>query len=353
MTVQVTEEIRKSICLPEGTLHFEYSDRRLFDPNSAGFLILDVASGQQYFRLERTNGYELEYYQSSPGTGTRFAKVSLRELPPAEFAMIAIIWKPEEIALFVATKTPDVNMVNSKGILSERQYRIAADGAIVQIGDHGIKTSSYMFVSEGKSLLHTTAIESWRETLSAIDLLCTGLSEREYQYESIISSFCIVMLTTGFEAYMKRRFIELEKEGVHPKLRDLFRAFYSAEKISAGIPEILEMEAKDAGVSILEHIVNGGAINFQRYKHCKLAFNKGYGIVFGSMEIDQRVHDQISEFIRYRHKIVHVSPTLGMLNIDRVPPDDPVFAKEQTALRARQVFDTVIAAVHAASLRLR
>lgn len=353
MAVNVTEAIRESICLPEGTLHFEYGDKRLFDPNSTDFLILDVASGQQYFRLERTNGNEIEYYHSSPGTGTRVAKVSLCELPPADSAMITITWKPEEITLFVATKTPNVNIVSSEGILSERQYRISNDGAIVQIGDHGVKTSSYMIFSEGKSLLQTTAIESWRETLAAIDLLCTELPEREYQYESIISSFCIVMLTTGFEAYMKRRFLELEKEGIQPQLNDLIRAFYPAKEIDAGMPGIIEAEAIGAGISPLEHIVHRGTINFQSYKKCKLAFNKGYRLVFGSMDIDQSVHEQISEFIRYRHKIVHVSPTMGMLNIDKVPPDNPVFAKEHTVLRARQAFDTLITAVHSASLRLR
>ena len=58
-----TDKIRKLICLPEGTVGFEYVFNVLFDKSNAGFLIFEMASEQQFFRIDRTAAFEVNYVE--------------------------------------------------------------------------------------------------------------------------------------------------------------------------------------------------------------------------------------------------------------------------------------------------
>lgn len=116
---------------------------------------------------------------------------------------------------------------------------------------------------------------------------------------------------------------------------------------------MLESEARDAGISLLQHIVSRGIINFQNYHDCKRAYNKAYGIKFGNLNLSSNTLEGLQSYIRYRHRIIHVSPSLGMLNQEKVPPEKPVFPKKETAENARECFSEFIEALHQATLSLR
>jgi len=93
--------------------------------------------------------------------------------------------------------------------------------------------------------------------------------------------------------------------------------------------------------------------NFQNYQKCKLAYNKAYQIRFGDLGLQSSTLEKINKFIIYRHRIIHVSALLGMLNQAEVPPEEPVFPKKELASEAIREFDNFIERLHEATLKLR
>jgi hypothetical protein len=76
------KQIQEIICRPEGSLTFNYSSPDLFNEKVLDGVLLEIPSGQHFFRLERDNQLHLHYYHSSPGTGTRVATIDLKKLTP-------------------------------------------------------------------------------------------------------------------------------------------------------------------------------------------------------------------------------------------------------------------------------
>jgi hypothetical protein len=352
------EKVKENICQPEGTFLFDYSSPELFNAMNAGGIIIEVPSGQHYFRVDRDQNMMLNFYHSSPGTGTRRASISLRDLEPVEEVMIGCVWSPEEIKLHVKPRTDDANsdaekMLTAVGSVSQRQYKVGKDGGVYQIGDDGVEVGNVRIYMAGKPIIQPTAIEAWRETIKAIELLETGTSSEGYMYEVVVSNLTLTVLVTGFEAYLKNRFLELEQEGISSDVNAIIKEFYPKEEIMIGIERMLELEAKNEGKSLLEHVVGKGVINFQNYKKAKAAFNKGYSVKFGELEVSSYVLTDLQRYIRYRHKIVHVSASLSMLNQEKSPPDEPVHSKKEMAFEAKCCFCEFIEALHRATLHLR
>jgi hypothetical protein len=94
-------------------------------------------------------------------------------------------------------------------------------------------------------------------------------------------------------------------------------------------------------------------VNFQNYEKCKRAYNKAYGLKFGEIHIASKDLEFLQRLIKYRHRIVHISPLLGMLNQPEVPPEEPVFSNKKLGNDALKCFDTFITKLHDATLRLR
>lgn len=346
-------QIQEAICRPEGTFTFNYSSADLFDKEKPGGIILEVPSGQHLFRLERDNDLFIHFYHSSPGTGTRVATINLDKLPPSPNVFIAFSWTPNEIKLYIKPEVPDTELVIAIGVPSQRQFRVGKDGHIYQIGDQGIEVMGVHIYQAGQPIILPTAKEAWGETRKAIEILTTGQSSEGYIFEVVVTNLMLAILTTGFEAYTKKRFLELEQEGLSPDTGALIDAFYPKKEREASIGALLESEAKDIGISVLQHIVARGAINFQNYDKCKRAYNKAYGIKFGDLKLSSNTLQGIQSYICYRHRIIHVSPMLTILNQEKVPPDDPVFSKKETAENARECFSGFIEALHEATLLLR
>ena len=94
-------------------------------------------------------------------------------------------------------------------------------------------------------------------------------------------------------------------------------------------------------------------INFQNFQKCKIAYNKAYEIKFGDLGIKTSTLEKIQKFILYRHRIIHVSALLGILNQPEVPPDEPVFPKNELRVDAIREFNDFIGKLHDATLELR
>ncbi len=347
------KQIQEAIRRPEGTFTFNYQSPDLFDKENPGGIILEIPSGQHLFRVERDNDLLIHFYHSSPGTGTRVATIDLNNLPEAPSVFMGFSWTSNEIKLYIGPKVSGAELANATGVASQRQFRVGKDGRVYQIGDHGVEVMGVSFYQAGQPIILPTAKEAWGETVKAIEVLGTGQSTEGYIYEVVVTNLTLAILVTGFEAYTKKRFIELEQEGLSPDSGAIMDNFYPKKERDAGIKALLEAEAIDAGISVVQHIVARDAINFQSYNNCKRAFNKAYGIKFGDLNLSGNTLKDLQSYIRYRHRIIHVSPSIGMLNQGKVPPEEPVFPNKETAENAKTCFIEFIEALHQTTLSLR
>lgn len=348
------QEVVKLLKRPRGTLEFEYQLEGIFDPKLGKGVILEIATGQVVYRIERDAELNLHFYHSSPGTGTRVASLDIKPLKGSKAIYLCITWSPEDIYIYVGGRNggPD-GLLSAKGIPSKKSFRVDSKGKVYQIGDEGVTIGEYSFFVHGKSILESTAIEAWNNTIEAVKILQSGTSSQGYIFEVICTNVTVVMLVTGFETYCKRRFLELEQEGILPGIDALLNSFLSAKERECGEGETIKTEAQESSISSLQIIVDSGRIDFQNYDRCKLAYNKAYGIKFGEVKgITSALLEDVQRMIGFRHRIVHVSPTIGMLNRGSVPPEEPVFPKREYAEKAINVFNDFIKCLHSATLSL-
>lgn len=353
LPVDIFEEIQKAMCRPIGTIAFTYESQDLFDKEVLGGIIFEIPSGQHVFRLERDKGLCIHFYHSSPGTGTRVATVDIKNVPSVPAVSFMLSWAPNEIVLRVGLLTPGAELLSATGIPSQIQFCVGENGKVFQVGSSSIKVTNTYIYEDGQPAISPTAKDAWEETVKAIKVLSTGESKEGYSYEMVVANLSIAILVTGFEAYSKKRFLELEGEGLVSDTNSVISAFYSKQSRDAGINATLESEAKDRGITVLRHIVSMGVINFQNYNKCKRAFNKAYGIKFGSLGITSDTLEDLQLFIGCRHRIIHISPSIPILNQENVPLEEPVFPNKETAKKAEKCFSEFVEKLHQSTLSLR
>lgn len=332
---------------------FDYSSADAFRRAEGVGVLFQVPAGGHLFRLERLEGRRLHFYHSAPGTGTRVASIDLGDLPDFDTAFLAFTWSPTEMWFYCGPRIPDTGILSAQGEASPKQFRIGGDGSVFQVGDEGLEVMGVRVREGGTAVLAPTAMEAWRETLKAIDVLRTGKSDQGVLFEMAVAAMSLSVLVTGLEAYAKTRFVEIETEGVSADAVGLFNGFASrAERESTRLQE-LQAEAAATRRSLLRVLVDAGTVNFQNYDQMKRAFRAAYGIQFGKIGLDSETVAALKRFIRYRHRVVHVSPLLALLNGDAVPPEEPVFANYAMADAAAHCFTAVVTALHQATLELR
>lgn len=345
--LEIFEQIREAIKIPTGSFVFEYYSKDLMDQAHSGGIIFEIASGAHVFRLERNTDFLLNFHHSSTGTGTRIATIDLKSVPQCEQAFISFTWSPDEINLYFGPRIKEGKLFTAKGEPCKFELRVGEDGSIYQIGDVSVDVMNVSIFQGGKQILSPTAINSWSDTKKALEILETGESKEGYVFESIVSNITISMLVTGFEAYTKKRAIELEKEGIKPDTTAFF-ANSEEEKL-----ELYNKEAKEENLTLLQYLAKKRIINFQSYEQCKRAFNKIYGIKFGDIGCDSNTLNKLQEFINFRHRIIHVSALTGILNQSKVPPEEPVFSNKVLSEEAIGIFDLFINKLHEATLKKR
>lgn len=350
---EVYKQIQELICRPEGTVSFNYTFKNLFNPSIGRGIVLEIPSGEHLFRIDRDENLLLHFYHSSPGTGTRVATIDLKQAVPAETVFLAFTWTPKEINFHVGPQIEGGKLLSSTGTNSKKQFRVGKDGSVFQIGDKGVDVMGINVYVGGKPVLQPTAIEAWRETKKAVEILATGTSKEGDIFETTVTNLTLAILVTGFEAYSKKRFLEIEKEGIASDMQSIVNAFFPKKEREAGIFDILRSEAIGAHKTVLELIVDRGVINFQNYDKCKLAFNKAYKIKFGELSISSLEIKKLKKFIKYRHRIIHVSALLGTLNAPESPPEKPIFPKKELAVETTNTFDMFIQKIHEATLQLK
>lgn len=347
MNPKLFQLIQKSICNPEGTVTFNYTCKELFDPAISG-IVFQVLSGGHIFMIERDADLLLHFYHSAPGTGTRVASIDLKQITKADKLFLCFSWHPEKIEFHVGPKIKGGQLRSAVGVESKKQFRVGSDGQIHQIGDSGIEVMGIRIFESGRPVLKPTAIEAWRETVKAIGILFSGKSEMGFIYENVVTNLSLSILITGFEAYAKERFLEIEQEGIVPDIDAILNSFKTA-----GIPDLIKSEAQNNNQTVLQYIIQRNTINFQNYEKCKLAYNKAYKIRFGDLDVSAPEREQIKKIFVFRHRIIHVSALLGILNQPEVPPEEPVFSKREFAEKSLTQFDNFITKLHNETLKPR
>ncbi len=349
----IYKQIQQAICRPEGTVSFRYKSKELFDPAAGRGILVEIPSNGHVFRIERDEALVLHFLHSSPGTGTRVASIDLKQVPPSDTVFLAFTWSPKEINFHLGPQVAGAKLSSSQGALSKRQLRVGKDGDVYEIGGPGVEIIGASVYKGGKPVLQPTAIDTWKEIIKATEILGTGKSDQGYIFEVAVTNLTLAVLVTGFEAFTKKRFLEMEQEGIAPDTAAVLNSFLSQRDKDAGIAEMLKSEAQDAQKTVLELTVERDRINFQNYQKCKLAYNKAYAITFGDLGLQSLTLEKIKKFILYRHRIIHISALLGMLNQPEAPPDQPVFPKKELAVEAIREFDSFIEKLHEATLKLR
>lgn len=341
-------ELEQALRTPVGTLEFEVPAAPILSPGENLVLIHQIA-GAQFFRLERRSNLNLVFYHSSPGTGTREAAIDLTTCPKCEELEIVLSWSPAAMGFSVRPRLPDVPMVLSMGIKSKVEFRVAPKCHVVKTGDEHAQVMSVRVTFGGQEMIGPSAIEAWHETERAIDILSEETTATDFRFENVKTNLSIAMLVTGLEVYCMRRFRELEGEGIAPRIEALSAAFLSKSERETG----LEILAQEKNLAPLEFLINQ-KINFQNLDQCKKAYNKAYEIKFGEVSAIRENLEAIHTFLKYRHKIVHVSPTLAMLAKpgDADGTKEPVFANEALAKTVRETLHTFVEALHAETLKL-
>jgi hypothetical protein len=347
---QNTNQIKR----PEGTLTFRYTFEGLFDPSIGNGILIQVVTGGYLFRLARDQELNLTFTQAAPGTGTRIATVALEPLRDCASINVAMTWSPDNIALHVLDTRNPSRMLTAQGTQAPRMFQVGVGGMVAEIGDAGVEAfETYAYVN-GKTIIQPPALEAWRATLSAVKVLLSGSSTEGYMYEVVTANLSISVLVTGYETYCKRRFLELEQEGINPDLDALFSVVLVREerqRRDRGEALQIDQDAAQQGVSLIQHLSDLRRLDFQDFARCKRLYNKAYHIKFGEdLNLSSQLLEEVQRFIRARHRIVHVTPLSPMIFEPGKMDDEAMDARVERATRA---FDTFINELHAATLRLR
>ncbi len=312
-----------------------------------------MPTGSILLRLERTADFRLCFLHSTPGTGTRTATVDLTPLQGREAIRVYLVWSPHETRLQVGDAERPGPLLSGVGEPSEQHWRLGTQGDTFQVGDEGVDVMGARVFEGGKPVLEPTAREAWQETIKAVNVLLTGSSEAGHLFDVVRTNLIIVALVTGFEAYCETRFRELEGEGIHADFERLADKFPALVRRCGGRDDLMR-KAAGTGCSPSLKLLGRTGINFQNYDDSKKAYSAGYGIKFGEdLGVSSPVLENVRRLIGFRHRIVHVSPMIGLLNQPHVPPQEPIFSSREYADTALDAFERFIDGLHAASLQLR
>lgn len=349
----VAAQIQAALQRPEATFTFNATLPGLIDPAVPGGVVLEVVAGAQVLRLHRDADLFLHFIHSSPGTGTRLATLNLNGLDPttAKF-FFALSWSPEQLLLHVGCYPSQGGLLTAEGETAPYELHVGTDGSIVRVGAPGVQVAGVRVFAGGVQTVSPSAIKLWQDTRMAAETLL-GVVVDNYLQQVVTSNAVVSWLATGFETYLQKRFTELDAEGVPCDVLAVARSFLSKPEREAldehGI-SVLQDQATADGTSVADMLA--GRINFQSYDNAKRAYNRGYGLKFGDAASSSLL-EEVQQLLGFRHRVIHVSPILSVVNQPRVPPDQPIFSNVAFAQAALATMDKFVMSVHKTTLTLR
>ncbi|MGZ4924479.1 MAG: hypothetical protein ACXV5H_11105 [Halobacteriota archaeon] len=268
-----------------GTLQFTLASSDVLDLSADNRYFFDVKLGESHFELLRDKHLNVRFIHACSGTDIRIATISLAGLRASERLSVILTWSKEGDSLSVSDVfSPNYVYAAQQtkgGVLPREGNSASVHGKLWSTGSYR-KSAANVELSEAKGLWdwHLASVYNLIDGLSA----CWSVQECKWRnalFKSTVSMQCIVILVTGFEAYTRKRFAEME-EGKSPNINALLKRFDSKNYSKKEREEYVKATGRSNLSSILE-IRNGkGLINFQNFQQCKDAFNK---VMASSLEI--------------------------------------------------------------------
>jgi len=344
----------KASCRPEGTFEFAAAYPGLHHAAQPDGILFELVAGAHVLRLACEEARLLRGYHSSPGTGTRVATIELAALAPAEMLHVFFCWSPSEFRLAVG-QALGAKLIQATGETSQLQLWVDAEGRVWEVGGTDVAILGARVYADGATVVSPPAIELWRCTLVAVDMLLQGESVAGFAYEAVLSNAVLSMLITGYETYCQQRFSEIEREGVPADVERLLQKCGTRaqrDELKRGRLRAVLSELSKTGPCVSSAMAD--RVNFQDFERCKTAYAAAYGIRFGrDLGVSSQLIARVRRLIQYRHRTVHVSPLIGALNLPDVPPEKPEFSNKAFAEEAKATLHRFINALHARTLELR
>lgn len=329
------DDLIRLMCRLEGTLDFGVLKIK---PNLE-YSIFKLPCGGHIFQVIHTIDNKLVYYYTNTGGGT---KVAVLDIPQEKCFLdslrITITWSPTKIALYGKIGE---DFVSAEGKESEIDFRVDNNGKIVQIGDIGVEVKEVRIVENGKLVLAPRAIETWKNTLETLETIQNNKECHDFNYLAAISNVSFIALVSGFEVYLKNRFIEIANEGFPIAKLEIIKYLPKPKNIES--EELVKLPLKD--------IVERTNPNFQNWDIAKTLFKKAYNINFNELVASAMV-EKIKKSLRFRHRLVHTSLSITIVNELSVPPEEPIFTTKYLPI-AIKCFDEFIEKLHEKTLLLR
>lgn len=331
-------EIEKLLNVPESTVGIPISKEECINALENNIPIKQIVAGQHFFLIIFSDDKsKLNLYYSSPGTGTRQVFILKSEVlkfyKSREVCIFSFAWSPHKIKFGIFSKT-DSESIMGKETESDRIFRINKLGNISMCSPNVKQVHLYI---DGISNASPYAVETWNDTIESINqLIKYGYKKDNYSFNVSITNCIISMIVSAFESYNKKRFLEIEGEGISPNIDSWEKWFKKKSDIDF----------------TLSNIIKEDMINFQNFDKCKDAYKKAYKIGFNEI-FDLKDIEQIKKFIKCRHQIVHVSPPFSCLNMKYIPKENPIIATKETVILMRDSFNDFIYILHNETLKLR
>ena len=342
-------------CISEdaGTVEFTIAETgNLFNTNLDRVVILDLPVGCSRFILERQEKFFIVYYHLSEKIGLRMAKLDVREMASARSLYLCFTWSSSESVLYVGDFRGDPK--NAKAETMPTRVVKGKDGSFVLIGDEGVNVG-IVYIRKGEELIvEPNAKELFDFNIERINTLISRLPSGDFLFENSAVQAGISMLVSAFEAYFKKRFVEMEKEGWKPDLDALFSAkiFRQDEDFRKRVEDLTLKEGKSAIEELSSGFDGWWGINFQNFDSCKRAFNKCYGIKFGEIpDISSQLIDKVRKFIDFRHEIIHSGRDTTILNYKDIPQKEPVFANKGRLREAADAFSEFVSKINKVTIK--
>ena len=344
--------IERLIKEDEGTIEFVISEKgNLFDNKFDHVVIFDLPAGDSRFILQREGFYELVFYRISTSYGFRVTRLNISKLKNSRGLHIFVVWSPKGDKLYAGDIERRVGLLGADSVNISTQVIKGKDGSYILIGDEGVDVRM-VYVKIGKKIIsEPSAIDLFNFSIEKVKILlqnCKG----DFLFETTCVQAGIVLLVSGLEAYFKRRFIELEKEGWKSNVDTLFKTIFSSKYLESRKSEVIE-KARSEKKSILNILVEKRYINFQNLDECKRVFNACYGLKFGEIFKEKpQLIEKVRKIIDYRHKIVHSGRDVTVINYEEVPDKPPMFASKQLLEEILKNIEEFINVFHKATLRV-
>lgn len=343
--VENLDNLKISLNFPIGNFFFRISTEEL-RLNEIDIEIFNVITKGHIFLLKYVGNETFQFIHSSESSGTWISEVRANELSLSKEISFGLIWANNKCSLFVELDRKKDKSFFSEGTKQKFHYRIFKNG-ILKIGDDNIKVDEVR-INYGGEILEPNAKESWENIKEAVEILVDGFEKRNFQHEIIQSNITLTTIITGFEQYNKKRPIELYNEGINCDLQKLRKRILSKNENELLEKELISFEDQnDKDDLIFKFLLK--RINFQNFKDCNDFFKFGFNISFYEIKIPQNTIEEIRKIIEYRHRIVHVSPLLTILNFDE-PGKRPIFNSINFVKESLNKMDCLIQAIHEQTL---